>query len=167
MNKLYYALYHSPIGQLILVSDDNHLLRLYPKHLTEDVFSLSTEEPSPISLTQAWLDAYFNGDKPPIDSLPIKTIGTAFQEKCWRLLLQIPYGSVTTYKDIANQLQKDSPSGKMSCQAVGQAIRKNPITIIIPCHRVIGSDDSLTGYSGGLTIKKELLHHEAKTKAAP
>ena len=115
------------------------------------------EDSLPIRLTRAWLDDYFSGHNPPTDTLPTCLNGTAFQQKCWALLQKIPYGRTVTYKDLAHHLAKESQSGKMSCQAVGQAIHKNPIAIIIPCHRVIGSNGALTGYAGGLGLKERLL----------
>ena len=162
MSKLYKSFYRSPLGTLTIISDDRHLLKLYPC----EGKTICTEESEPIRLTKNWLDLYFSGSQPSIDTIPILAEGTPFQQRCWQQLLHIPYGSTTSYKAIAELLSKESLSGRMSCQAVGQAIGKNPITIIIPCHRVIGSNGNLTGYSGGLELKKALLLHELTHRTA-
>ena len=157
MNKEYVSIYQSPIGDLVLTSSDRYLLKVCPIHIYTGKMPTTSEDSLPIRLTREWLDNYFSGRNPPTDTLPANLCGTAFQLKCWTLLQQIPYGHTVTYKDLAHHLAKESPSGKMSCQAVGQAIRKNPIAIIIPCHRVIGSNGALTGYAGGLDLKEKLL----------
>ena len=92
----------------------------------------------------------------------MQTTGTVFQEKIWDRLRRIPYGKTITYGEIAREIAKEYNINKMSAQAVGQAVRANPICIIIPCHRVIGSNGQLTGFSGGIDKKKLLLEHEAK-----
>lgn len=165
MNKLYKSIYHSPVGQIIIISNNQYLLKIYPEEIKFDSGSAVEEDAEPIRLAKLWLDAYFAGSKPSIDDLPIQTSGTDFQQKCRRLLCNIPYGSTRTYKDLAEEIANGSKTGRMSCQAVGQAIRKNPLLIIIPCHRVIGTNGSLTGYAGGLALKKELLIHEKALKS--
>ena len=162
ITNLYKSVYNSPFGRFILVSDDQNLLKVYPTE--EPVPTMS--EPAPIQLVRTWLDSYFSGKNPTVDGLPIQVHGTPFQERCWQLLLKIPYGSTTTYKSIADEVAKFTPTDRMSCQAVGQAISKNPIAIIIPCHRVIGSNGKLTGYSGGLELKRDLLNHEKAMNTA-
>ncbi len=157
MNKEFVSIYQAPIGKLILVGDDRYLLRLCPIHIFPGEIQQTPEDSLPIRLTIKWLDDYFSGQNPPAETLPIRLHGTTFQEKCWMLLQKIPYGRTVTYKDIAEELSKETQSGKMSCQAVGQAIGKNPIAIIVPCHRVIGSNGTLTGYAGGLDLKEKLL----------
>lgn len=134
--------------------------------LTELRFAKQTEEMEPQSLsceqklqvfedTRRWLDLYFSGTIP--DFTPsIKAQGSSFQQKVWRELLAIPYGQTTTYGAIAKRINC------RSAQAVGQAIHRNPIAIIIPCHRVIGADGSLTGYASGLEIKQQLLMIEQR-----
>lgn len=160
MKNLYKALYHSPIGPLVLVSNDQYLLSLYPANKSSSIADANSIESKPIHLAKEWLDAYFSGCMPDVSTVPILLNGTPFQEKCWQQLLTIPYGSITTYKAIATEVAKHSATGRMSSQAVGQAIHRNPIAIIVPCHRVVGSDGSLTGYAGGIEMKEKLLSHE-------
>ena len=161
MNKEYTCIYHSPLGKFILISDYHHLLKLCPFEYFTGQIQSSSEDTYPLRSAVKWLDAYFSGETPTPKALPLSLKGTPFQEQCWKLLLEIPHGHTATYKEIALKLAANSHSGKMSCQAVGQAIRKNPIAIIIPCHRVIGSDGSLIGYAGGLDLKQKLLIHES------
>ena len=106
-----------------------------------------------------WLDEYFRGNIPNPNILPLSPAGTSFQRKVWDLLLTIPYGETTTYGTIAKTI-----SLSMSAQAIGGAVSRNPISIIIPCHRCLGANGRLTGYAGGLSNKKWLLHHEEETK---
>jgi methylated-DNA-[protein]-cysteine S-methyltransferase len=160
MNKEYACIHNTPFGKFVLISDDYHLLKLCPfEHFTGQMQN-SSEDTYPLRSAVKWLDAYFSGEAPSPKALPLSLKGTPFQEQCWKLLQEIPYGHTTTYKEIALKLAANSPSGKMSCQAVGQAIHKNPIAIIIPCHRVIGSNGSLIGYASGLDLKQKLLIHE-------
>lgn len=139
--------YYSPLGPLTLVSDGTALTALD--------FAQTQEQPInqdlPIFVeTFRWLDLYFNGKQPNFTP-PIHPQGTPFQQKVWQELLKIPYGQTTTYGAIAKHI------GCRSAQAIGQAVHRNPIAIIIPCHRVIGADGSLTGYASGLDIKQKLL----------
>ena len=148
--------YHSPIGVITLVSDGHSLTELHFAKRQEETgpeYLSSNCELQVIADTRRWLDLYFNGTMP--DFTPsIHPQGTPFQQKVWRELLTIPYGQTTTYGSIAKRINC------RSAQAVGQAIHRNPIAIIIPCHRVIGADGSLTGYASGLEIKRELLKLE-------
>lgn len=107
---------------------------------------------------QRQLGEYFCGERQRFD-LPIRLKGTAFQQSVWRALLEIPYGETTTYGEIARRIGREK-----ACRAVGMANHRNPISIIVPCHRVIGADGSLTGYGGGLTIKEGLLALERTEK---
>jgi len=109
--------------------------------------------------TKIWLDLYFSGNIPDFTP-PLSLNGTAFQLEVWNILLGIPYGQTISYGDIAKQLAARKKVPHMSAQAVGNAVGKNPIPIIVPCHRVIGSDGSLTGYAGGLDKKSFLLSLE-------
>lgn len=150
----YATRYDSPLGIITLVSDGNSL--------TELQFAKGHDLPNYQDLpvfaeTRRWLDLYFSGVKPDFIP-PLNPLGTSFQQKVWQELLTIPYGQTTTYGAIAKRLNC------RSAQAVGQAIHRNPIAIIIPCHRVIGADGSLTGYASGLEIKKELLKIENHLK---
>ena len=156
----YTTVYESPIGFLELISDGMSLTDLRFKE-TETIQTEQTTKVLESSLsiftdTKQWLDIYFTG-KDPDFTLPLSLCGTSFQKEVWNILLQIPYGSTLTYGDIAKELAKTRGIAQMSAQAVGNAIEKNPIPIIVPCHRVIGSDGSLTGYSGGIEKKKYLL----------
>jgi methylated-DNA-[protein]-cysteine S-methyltransferase len=144
------ALYKSPIGIITLVSDGTSLTELNfggSQDLKEQHdLSIFTE-------TRHWLDLYFSREKP--DFIPsLNPQGTPFQQKVWQELLKIPCGQTTTYGAIAKRI------GCRSAQAVGQAVHRNPIAIIIPCHRVIGADGSLTGYASGLDVKQKLLQIE-------
>jgi len=144
------ALYQAPLGTLVLLSDGHALTGLgFAKNQ-----ETATEEDAPIfAETRRWLDLYFSGKKPSFIP-PLKPQGTPFQQKVWSELLNIPYGATTTYGAIAKSVNCGS------AQAIGQAVHRNPISIIIPCHRVIGADGSLTGYASGLDIKQRLLQLE-------
>ena len=140
----------SPIGMLSLVSDGKSLTAL---DFGEPKESLNHQNLPIFKETRHWLDFYFSGKKP--DFTPqLNPKGTPFQQKVWQELLKIPYGETTTYGAIAKNIHC------RSAQAVCQAIHCNPIAIIIPCHRVIGADGSLTGYASGLDIKEKLLKIE-------
>ena len=111
------------------------------------------------TLPAIWLDVYFTGKEP--DFLPpLHPIGSAFRQAVWTVLLQIPYGHTTTYGEIARQLTGTAGFSRMSAQAVGGAVGHNEISIIIPCHRVVGTSGSLTGYAGGIDRKVKLLELE-------
>ena len=121
---------------------------------------MAAKELPVLRLAVEWLDRYFAGDRPKTEELPLAPEGSAFRQIVWRLLCQIPYGELMTYGEIARRTAAIMNRPSMSAQAVGGAIGHNPIGIIIPCHRVIGSDGSLTGYAGGLDKKQWLLEHE-------
>ena len=106
-----------------------------------------------------WLDRYFAAERPDTRELPLAPAGTEFRRAVWALLLDIPYGSVTTYGRLAEEYERVS-GHKTSPRAVGSAVGHNPISIIIPCHRVVGADGSLTGYAGGVENKRLLLELE-------
>lgn len=112
------------------------------------------------SAAKKWLDGYFAGEKPAISELPLAPIGGAFRQGVWAILCEIPYGEVITYGDIAKRLAVKMNKESMSGQAVGGAVGHNPISIIIPCHRVVGANGSLTGYAGGVGTKTKLLELE-------
>ena len=107
-----------------------------------------------------WLDRYFAGEKPGITELPLAPIGGEFRQSVWKILCEIPYGKVITYGGIAKKMAAKMGRERMSSQAVGGAVGHNPISIIIPCHRVVGSNGSLTGFSGGIQMKLKLLEFE-------
>ena len=149
---MYQMKYESPIGTLYLVSDGQYLCNLYFFNKALDISNNDSLEV--FNKTIDWLNRYFEGKQPNISELPLKLEGTVFQKQVWNLLLEIPYGTVVTYGDIARRMNTKA------YQAVGQAIGKNPIGIIVPCHRVVGSHKKLSGFSGGMDIKKYLLAHE-------
>ena len=151
--------YSSPLGKIILVSNGTALTEL---DFAEDVSAASatrTQKDLPVfEEVSRWLDAYFAG-RDPGALPPLAPHGTAFQQAVWKVLRGIPYGTTTTYGRIAARIAA-ARGGRMSAQAVGGAVGRNPISILIPCHRVIGTDGSLTGYAGGLDKKEYLLRLE-------
>lgn len=154
----YYTKYRSPIGKLLLFSDGIFLTGLYMEKDTVPMGTLCDDLPI-FTQTGAWLDSYFCGENPSI-SLSLAPKGTPFQQQVWKLLLDIPYGRTRSYGDIAREMAMLCGKEKMSAQAVGQAVGHNPISILIPCHRVVGAKGQLTGYAGGLDKKIWLLQHE-------
>ena len=156
---MFNAIYHSPIGQLTLTGDENYIYRLsFP---TEPAPLLALRNDLPVfQKAFSWLDYYFMAEKPDPKELPLMPEGTPFQVQVWKLLLEIPYGGSVTYGHLANQICLLTGKDKLSAQAVGGAVGRNPIGIIIPCHRVLGAGDRLTGFRGGLDIKMRLLDHE-------
>jgi methylated-DNA-[protein]-cysteine S-methyltransferase len=166
---LYSLWYDSPLGRILLASTENHLVGLWfegQKYFgapyTEDAAKNLNEKPDlPIfSAAQRWLDDYFSGKKPSISSLPLAPAGTDFRKAVWDVLCAIPYGKVVTYGEIARKIAAQRNIQSMSAQAIGGAVGHNPISIIIPCHRVVGADGSLTGYAGGIDRKIKLLELE-------
>lgn len=152
--------YHSPMGELFLAADDVGLTGLWfhgSKYYAEHLDSEHEEKHTPI-LEQAkdWLATYFSGRDPRFLP-PIHLIGTPFQHSVWDILLKIPYGKTITYGQIAKEIAEQRGLLKMSAQAVGGAVGHNPISIIVPCHRVVGAKGNLTGYAGGLDKKMQLL----------
>lgn len=160
--------FHSPVGVLTAASDGERLLGLWiegQKHRpTEWPQDVTVRDDLTVFLAlQTWMTAYFAGERPSPLLLPLSPRGTAFQQTVWRALLDIPYGETTTYGAIAKRIAPMLGKETMSAQAIGRAVGHNPISIIIPCHRVIGADGSLTGYAGGLHLKTYLLTHEGVT----
>ena len=116
--------------------------------------------PEPLALATDWLDCYFAGKRPDGIQVPLAPKGSPFRQSVWEALQEIPYGETATYGEIAKRLEKKAENGKTSARAVGGSVGHNPIGILIPCHRVIGADGSLTGYAGGVERKAWLLAHE-------
>ena len=116
--------------------------------------------------TAQWLERYFAGERPPAGELPLAPEGSAFRQVIWELLLQIPCGQVWSYGALAAQAAQRMCRARMSAQAVGGAVGHNPIAIVIPCHRVVGADGSMTGYDGGIDKKVWLLAHEQAQRRA-
>ncbi len=160
---LYTATYKSPLGILTMASDGKNLTGLWitgQKYFASTIKEECITQMLPVFVkTIAWLDCYFRGDKPTI-ILPLAPKGTEFRQQVWRILSTIPYGQTITYGEIAKSMAKVLGKKKMSAQAVGGAVGHNPISIIIPCHRVVGTGGNLTGYAGGIDKKIKLLKIE-------
>ena len=159
--------YESPLGTMIMLGTLSYLTDLF--FIDED-YAPSYDDAEyieqltgPFEVTIMWLDQYFHGKKPFITP-PIQLEGTEFRKSVWSILQTIPYGNTTTYGAIGKQISQQQDKEKFSAQAVGGAVGHNPISIIIPCHRVIGSNGKLTGYAGGIERKKYMLDLEAKHK---
>lgn len=157
--------YFSCVGKLILVADNDRLVCLWNeghKHLNLRFLNAISENDSvPIfSKVKRWLDRYFANRRPKVECAWFAPHGTPFQQMVWKLLLEIPYGTTTTYGAIASRIAHLKGLPHFSARAVGGAVGRNPISILIPCHRVVGADGSLTGYGGGLAMKTALLEIE-------
>ena len=152
----------SPLGELILASDGETLTGLWFAGQKYDGSTLAPEHEEkdlPVfDETRRWLDAYFTG-KDPGFTPPLRLRGTDFRKAVWKVLLTIPYGKTTTYGEIAAQIARET-GGSVSARAVGGAVGHNPISLIVPCHRVVGVNGSLTGYAGGVERKEKLLEME-------
>ena len=159
--------YESPLGTMVMLGTLSYLTDLFfidEAHAPSfDDTEYIEQVTGPFEVTIMWLDQYFNGKKPFITP-PIQLEGTAFRKFVWSILQTIPYGNTTTYGEIGKQIAQQQGKEKFSAQAVGGAVGHNPISIIIPCHRVIGSNGKLTGYAGGIERKKYMLDLEAKHK---
>lgn len=156
---VFFTEYPSPIGRLLLTSDGDSLTGLWMESQACPFSQMERCDQLPLFRpVRQWLDAYFRGESPAAD-FPLSPAGTDFQKQVWDILLRIPYGETITYGQIAKEL-----SPNMSAQAVGGALGRNPISIIIPCHRVVGVNGKLTGYTGGLDKKILLLRHEGWLK---
>ena len=162
--------YASPVGLLTLACAGDSLVGLWmegqkyfgdtiPEKMVE-----KTDMPA-FAKTGNWLDRYFAGEKPEASELALAPIGGDFRRGVWNILCEIPYGEVITYGDIARKMAAKMNKQSMSSQAVGGAVGHNPISIIIPCHRVVGTNGSLTGYSGGVAVKTRLLELEGVNTA--
>jgi methylated-DNA-[protein]-cysteine S-methyltransferase len=160
-----YTLFDTPVGTLLLMSDgasltglhtenDRHRPAIGPDWIRDD-------DAAPFAQAREQLRAYFDGGLTEFD-LPLAPSGTAFQLTVWQALRGIPYGETISYAELARRIGRPQAS-----RAVGHSNARNPISIIVPCHRVIGADKSLTGYAGGLERKRMLLEHEARTRGLP
>lgn len=152
-----YIRYSSPLGPLTLAAEGDALTALVfagQKYAARHLAGEGRERETPVlHAARLWLDAYFAGQRPDVSVLPLSPAGSDFQRAVWRELLAIPYGQTATYGRIAARLGS-------SARAVGGAVGRNPISLIIPCHRVLGAGGSLTGYAGGLDRKRALLTME-------
>lgn len=153
----YISYYNSPLGSIFLASDGKFLTGLWfvnQKYYAKNLDNAALEKNLEIfDLTKKWLDLYFKGLNPDFN-IPVKFNGTDFQKRVWFSLLNIPYGDTTTYGKLAGILHT-------SARAIGTAVGKNPISIIVPCHRVVGKNNALTGYAGGIDKKEYLLKLES------
>lgn len=157
----YLSDYTSPLGKITLVGRGDALCGLYIDGQRFSFDGVAEEgETDAILKAKAWLDRYFAGEKPEASELPLAPEGSEFQRLVCRLLCGIPYGELVTYGELAKKIAELKGLERMSAQAVGGAVGRNPISIIIPCHRVIGAGGNLTGYDGGLDKKIWLLRHE-------
>ena len=162
---IYTCHYDSPVGKLLLAEKDGALAGLWiegQKYFLGSIQEETEEKEDSAALKRAkeWLDCYFNGEKPPVSALKLAPEGSEFRKAVWKALCEIPYGKITTYGEITRKLAVSQGISEKAAQAVGGAVAHNPISIIIPCHRVVGGKGSLTGYAGGLDRKVWLLTHE-------
>ena len=159
----YTSTYKSPLGNILLAADETGLIGLWfygQKYFARNLDPEHEEKDLPVFETAGkWLDIYFCGHKPDFMP-PVHLLGTPFQISVWKLLQRIPYAKTITYGELAKEIAREKGLAHMSAQAVGDAVGHNPISIIVSCHRVVGSNGSLTGYAGGITRKKYLLEHE-------
>ena len=155
--------YDSPLGGITMASDGKALVGLWfdgQKYFADNLDPDHIEKPLPIfEQADEWLDTYFSG-KIPAFTPPLSMRTTPFRETVWRVMLSIPYGQTMTYREIAEKVAKEKGLSSMSSQAVGGAVGHNAISLMIPCHRVVGAKGYLTGYAGGIDKKKRLLELE-------
>lgn len=153
----------APLGEIRLRSDGKSLTGLWfvgQVNDAKDNSDIEIKDDLPIfGQVETWLESYFSGEQTPI-KIPLQPKGTVFQEEVWKILQEIPYGETMTYGEIAQRIAKEKGVATYSAQAVGQAVGKNPISILIPCHRVLGKNGALTGYAGGVHRKEQLLRIE-------
>ena len=159
----HYTLYASPLGNLLIAAEPDGISGLWFEGQKNAPCPASTDGPDPsqplLAAAVGWLDAYFSGQRPPALP-PLLLRGTAFQLAVWRQLTLIPYGTTTTYQAIGQAVARLQGRRHLSAQAVGQAVGRNPVSLMVPCHRVIGSNGHLTGYAGGIGRKRRLLELE-------
>ena len=160
---VYTCKYKSPLGDILLAADEIGLTGLWFEGQKYFANTLPDEhilrETEILAEAKKWLDVYFSGEEPKL-TLPLHPAGSEFRQAVWQILLQIPYGQTVTYGEIARKMAELKNTSHMSAQAVGGAVGHNGVSIIIPCHRVIGTDGSLTGYAGGMDKKVALLELE-------
>lgn len=155
--------YNSPLGKITFASNGKELTGLWfdgQKYFASTLTKEYEQKNLPVfEQTAKWLDIYFSGKNPDFTP-PLFLSSTSFRNEVWKILLTIPYGKIMTYGEIAKLMAENRGVEKMSPQSVGGAVGHNPISIIVPCHRVVGTDGSLTGYAGGVDIKEKLLKFE-------
>lgn len=167
MNKIIYITYYDSIlGKLTIAGDGENIIGLWiegQKYFADTIKNENIIKKDDISIfikTKEWLDRYFRGERPDIKELKLSPKGSEFRQNVWKILCRIPYGQTITYGKIAKEIAKLMNKNSMSAQAIGNAVGHNPISIIIPCHRVVGTNGDLTGYAGGIDKKRELLELE-------
>lgn len=167
MNKIIYITYYDSIlGKLTIAGDGENIIGLWiegQKYFADTIKNENIIKKDDISIfikTKEWLDRYFRGERPDIKELKLSPKGSEFRQNVWKILCRIPYGQTITYGKIAKEIAKLMNKNSMSAQAIGNAVGHNPISIIIPCHRVVGTNGGLTGYAGGIDKKRELLELE-------
>ena len=167
MNKIIYITYYDSIlGKLTIAGDGENIIGLWiegQKYFADTIKNENIIKKDDISIfikTKEWLDRYFRGERPDIKELKLSPKGSEFRQNVWKILCKIPYGQTITYGKIAKEIAKLMNKNSMSAQAIGNAVGHNPISIIIPCHRVVGTNGGLTGYAGGIDKKRELLELE-------
>lgn len=160
---MYTTEFETPLGKMTAASDGENLTGLWidgqKYHGVTGKMAHSPDLPI-FKTTENWLERYFSDMRPDISEIPLAPAGSEFRLMVWNILCGIPYGECRTYGEIAKTVASKLGKEKMSCQAVGGAVGHNPISVIIPCHRVVGSDGNLTGYAGGIDRKVKLLEHE-------
>lgn len=168
----YMKIYESPLGTIHIAADEQFLRgvwfegqKYFAESMKNEKQAVQIDSPRAADIlerTASWLDDYFAGKNPSVSGFPLAPVGSPFRQEIWKLLLEIPYGEVTTYGALAKEAALRMGRRSMSAQAVGGAVGHNPISILIPCHRIIGADGSLTGYAGGLDRKMQLLTLEGR-----
>lgn len=162
---LYRINYKSPLCAINVASDGENIVELWltgQRGFCGDLKEKGnlTEQIPVLAKAKEWLDRYFAGDRPTPQELPLAPVGGGFRQEVWKILCGIPYGELLTYGEIAKRIAARRGVEKMAAQAVGGAVGHNPISIVIPCHRVVGTGGNLTGYGGGIALKQALLAHE-------
>ena len=162
---IYKTYYDSPVGKLFIASDGENIIGLCiegQKYYLDKIEKegILKDDLAIFKKTKKWLDRYFKQEKPEVSEISLAPEGNTFRQYIWELLCEIPYGETITYGELAKKVAKKLNKPSMSAQAVGNAVGHNPISIIIPCHRVVGKNGSLTGYAGGIDKKIKLLEIE-------
>lgn len=172
--RIYVSSFSSPVGMMTVAGDGDHVTGLWfcgQKHYmsgTETCDIVLRDDTELFGRVKDWLGEYFDGKNPDAAAIPVSLGGSQFSLEVWEALREIKYGSTATYKDVAEAVARKAGKSRISPRAVGAAIGRNPVSILIPCHRVIGSDGSLTGYAAGTEIKLKLLRLEgAETGIRP
>ena len=163
ITSIYTHNYQSPLGEIVIASDDTAITGLWlvgQRHFDIEVEGCITDKDLPIfDEVSRWLDIYFTGNNP--GEIPaVRMNGTPYQLEVWQILQAVPYGKLITYREIAELIAKKRGITKMSARAVGNAVGRNPVSILVPCHRVVGSSGKMTGYAGGIERKVKLLKLE-------